>query len=50
VVIDIHGGPESQYCPGFSAFTQYLVNELGCVVIGAQSCAARQVTGAASCS
>jgi dipeptidyl aminopeptidase/acylaminoacyl peptidase len=33
VVIDIHGGPESQYRPGFSAFTQYLVNELGYVVI-----------------
>jgi dipeptidyl aminopeptidase/acylaminoacyl peptidase len=33
VVIDIHGGPESQYQPGFSAFTQYLVNELGYVVI-----------------
>jgi dipeptidyl aminopeptidase/acylaminoacyl peptidase len=33
VVIDIHGGPESQYRPGFSAFTQYLVNELGYAVI-----------------
>jgi dipeptidyl aminopeptidase/acylaminoacyl peptidase len=33
VVIDIHGGPESQYRPGWSAFTQYLVNELGYVVI-----------------
>ncbi len=33
VLIDIHGGPESQYRPGFSAFTQYLVNELGYVVI-----------------
>ncbi|MEO8306997.1 MAG: S9 family peptidase [Pseudomonadota bacterium] len=33
VVIDIHGGPESQSRPGFSAFTQYLVNELGYVVI-----------------
>lgn len=33
VVIDIHGGPESQYRPGWSAFTQYLVTELGYVVI-----------------
>jgi dipeptidyl aminopeptidase/acylaminoacyl peptidase len=33
VVIDIHGGPESQYRPGWSAFTQFLVNELGYAVI-----------------
>jgi dipeptidyl aminopeptidase/acylaminoacyl peptidase len=33
VIIDIHGGPESQSTPGFSPFTQYLVNELGAVVI-----------------
>lgn len=33
VVIDIHGGPEGQSRPGFSAFTQYLVNELGYAVI-----------------
>lgn len=33
VVIDIHGGPESQYRPGWSAFTQFLVNELGYVVV-----------------
>lgn len=33
VVIDIHGGPEAQSRPGFSAFTQYLVNELGYAVI-----------------
>jgi dipeptidyl aminopeptidase/acylaminoacyl peptidase len=33
VLIDIHGGPESQFRPGWSAFTQYLVNELGYVVI-----------------
>ena len=33
VLIDIHGGPESQYRPGWSAFTQYLVNELGYVVV-----------------
>ncbi len=33
VIIDIHGGPESQYTPGFSPFTQFLVRELGFVVI-----------------
>ena len=33
VVINIHGGPESQYRPDFDAFTQFLVNELGYVVI-----------------
>jgi acetyl esterase/lipase len=33
VIILIHGGPESQYRPDFEAFTQFLVNELGYVVI-----------------
>ena len=33
VVIDIHGGPEDQYRPHFDPFLQFLVNELGCVVI-----------------
>jgi dipeptidyl aminopeptidase/acylaminoacyl peptidase len=33
VVINIHGGPESQFRPGWDAFTQFLVNELGYVVI-----------------
>jgi dipeptidyl aminopeptidase/acylaminoacyl peptidase len=33
VLIDIHGGPESQYRPKWDAFTQYLVNELGYVVV-----------------
>jgi dipeptidyl aminopeptidase/acylaminoacyl peptidase len=33
VVIDIHGGPESQYRPRWSAFTQYMVNELGYAVL-----------------
>ena len=33
VLIDIHGGPESQYRPTYSAFTQFLVNELGYAVI-----------------
>jgi dipeptidyl aminopeptidase/acylaminoacyl peptidase len=33
VVIDIHGGPESQYRPGWDPFVQFLVNELGYAVI-----------------
>jgi dipeptidyl aminopeptidase/acylaminoacyl peptidase len=33
VVIDIHGGPESQFRPRWDAFRQYLVGELGYVVI-----------------
>lgn len=33
VVIDIHGGPESQARPTFNAGTQFLVNELGIAVI-----------------
>jgi dipeptidyl aminopeptidase/acylaminoacyl peptidase len=33
VIIDIHGGPEDQYRPGFSSFIQYLVNEMGIAVI-----------------
>jgi dipeptidyl aminopeptidase/acylaminoacyl peptidase len=33
VLIDIHGGPESQAVPVWSPFTQFLVKELGFVVI-----------------
>ena len=33
VVIDIHGGPEAQSRPGYSAYLQYLVAELGYAVI-----------------
>ena len=33
VVINIHGGPESQYRAGWDPFTQFLVNELGYAVI-----------------
>ena len=33
VYIDIHGGPEAQYTPGFTPFTQFLVRELGFTVI-----------------
>ncbi|MEO8017631.1 MAG: prolyl oligopeptidase family serine peptidase [Pseudomonadota bacterium] len=33
VYVDIHGGPESQYTPGFTPFYQFLVRELGFTVI-----------------
>jgi dipeptidyl aminopeptidase/acylaminoacyl peptidase len=33
VYIEIHGGPEAQYKPRFSPFTQFLVKELGFTVI-----------------
>jgi dipeptidyl aminopeptidase/acylaminoacyl peptidase len=33
VLIDIHGGPESQAVPVWSPFTQFLVRELGFIVI-----------------
>src|SRR6267142_2127529 len=33
VVIDIHGGPELQYRPGWDPFVQFLVNELGYAVV-----------------
>jgi len=33
VLIDIHGGPESQHRPGWSSFRQYLVSELGYAVV-----------------
>ena len=33
VLINIHGGPESQTRPYFSSFTQYLVNEMGIAVL-----------------
>ncbi len=33
VIIQIHGGPESQYLPLFSGRTQYFVNEMGCAWI-----------------
>ncbi|HEY4342080.1 MAG TPA: alpha/beta fold hydrolase [Steroidobacteraceae bacterium] len=33
VLIDIHDGPAAQYRPGFDAFIQFAVNELGYVVI-----------------
>src|SRR5437667_59903 len=33
VVILIHGGPESQYRPGWDPFLQFMVNELGYAVV-----------------
>ena len=33
VVINIHGGPEGQFRPGFLAQTNYLLNELGVAII-----------------
>jgi len=33
VLIDIHGGPESQAMPGWNPFTQFLVREMGFTVI-----------------
>jgi dipeptidyl aminopeptidase/acylaminoacyl peptidase len=33
VLIDIHGGPESQYQPGFLGKANYLINNLGLVLI-----------------
>lgn len=33
VIIQIHGGPEAQFRPGFSSTIQYWVNELGVAVI-----------------
>jgi len=33
VLISIHGGPESQFRPGFDPWLQYVVNELGFVVL-----------------
>ena len=33
VLINIHGGPEEQYRPGYEGFFQYLVNELGYAVV-----------------
>jgi len=33
VLIDIHGGPESQALPSWNPFTQFLVREMGFVVI-----------------
>jgi dipeptidyl aminopeptidase/acylaminoacyl peptidase len=33
VIVNIHGGPESQFRPGFLGRNNYLINELGCAMI-----------------
>jgi dipeptidyl aminopeptidase/acylaminoacyl peptidase len=33
VIINIHGGPESQFRPGFLGRNNYFINELGCAMI-----------------
>jgi len=33
VVVNIHGGPESQFRPGFLGRNNYIINELGCAMI-----------------
>ena len=33
VIINIHGGPEAQYRPGFLGRNNYFINELGCALI-----------------
>jgi dipeptidyl aminopeptidase/acylaminoacyl peptidase len=33
VIINIHGGPESQYRPGFLSRNNYYLNELGCAIV-----------------
>jgi dipeptidyl aminopeptidase/acylaminoacyl peptidase len=33
VIINIHGGPEAQYRPGFLGRNNYFINELGCAIV-----------------
>ena len=33
VIINIHGGPEAQYRPGFLGRNNYFINELGCAIL-----------------
>lgn len=33
VIINIHGGPESQYRPGYLGRSNYFINELGCAIL-----------------
>ncbi len=33
VIVNIHGGPEGQFKPGYLGATNYLINELGCAVL-----------------
>ncbi|HEX8076881.1 MAG TPA: alpha/beta fold hydrolase, partial [Chthoniobacterales bacterium] len=33
VIVNIHGGPEGQYRPGFLGRNNYFINELGCAIV-----------------
>ena len=33
VIINIHGGPEAQYRPGYLGRNNYFINELGCAIV-----------------
>ena len=33
VIINIHGGPEGQFRPGFAGRNNYFINELGCAIL-----------------
>jgi dipeptidyl aminopeptidase/acylaminoacyl peptidase len=33
VIVNIHGGPEAQYRPGYLGRNNYFINELGCAVV-----------------
>jgi dipeptidyl aminopeptidase/acylaminoacyl peptidase len=33
IIINIHGGPESQYRPGYLGRNNYFINELGCAMV-----------------
>ena len=33
VIVNIHGGPESQFRPGFAGRNNYFINELGCAML-----------------
>ncbi|MFN2509265.1 MAG: prolyl oligopeptidase family serine peptidase [Chthoniobacterales bacterium] len=33
LIISIHGGPESQFQPGFAGRNNYFINELGCAIL-----------------
>ena len=33
VIVNIHGGPEAQFRPGFAARSNYFINELGCAIV-----------------
>ena len=33
IIVNIHGGPEAQYRPGFLGRNNYFINELGCAIV-----------------